>query len=319
MPQVRAKFPQLMQVGLKKVYFDSLDNALKASDYPKVFNERTSDSQYEQELEMAGIQALQEKPEDASTAYTEVKQGGSKRYNHLTYSLGLRTSREMYDDDKYGLVGKKGPTLLSRSAAFTQEMIAWNVFNQGFTSAVTVVDGNPLFYNQHNLLGGPAATAIAPGAANVISAAGTWPNRPSVDVDFSVAGLQLATNHAARMIDNMGFPIRLVWINIITPPELRFLVREILGSPGQPYSADNTINSLLPEDYKNIEVPWLNSSSAWFLVAAKTDHSLVVYHRERPSTDFDDDFDTDAIKQKTRLRMSAGATRWQGTWGTQGP
>ena len=318
MPQVRPKYPQLMQAGLKKIYFDSLDNQLKSSDYPKVFNEEISDSEYEQELEMAGVQNLLEKPEDSSTSYTEMKQGGSKRYIHLTYSLGIRISKELWEDDKYGLV-KKGPPLLARSAAFTQEMIAWNVFNQGFTSSVTTVDGNPLFYNQHNLLWGAQATAIAPGVAGVISAPGTYPNRPAVDVDFSVAGLQLATNHAARMIDNTGFPIRLKWVNLITPPALRFLVREILGSPGKPYTADNTINSLLPEDYKNIEVPWLNSPSAWFLVAEKMDHSLRVYHRIRPETDFDDDFDTDAIKQKTRLRMSAGATRWQGVWGTQGP
>lgn len=318
MPQVRAKFPQLMQTGLKKIYFDSLDNQLKASDYPKVFNEADSDSEYEQELEMAGIQQLREKPEDASTFYTEMKQGGSKRVIHLTYSLGVRTSKELWDDDKYGLI-KKGPTLLARSAAFTQEMIAWNVLNNGFTTAVTTFDGLSLFNNAHQLLWGPQATQIAPGVAGVISSPGTYPNRPAVDVDFSVAGLQLATNHAARMIDNTGFPIRLQWENLVTPPELRFLVREILGSPGKPYTADNTINSLLPEDYKNIEVPWLNSPSAWYLVAKKQDHSLQVLHRERPSTDFDDDFDTDAIKQKTRLRISAWCPRWQGVWGTQGP
>lgn len=319
MPQVRRKFAQLMQPGLRKIYSDFLDSSLKASDYPKVFNEMDSDSQYEQFLEMAGISALQEKPEDASTAYVEMKQGASKRIEPLTYSLGMRTSKELYDDDKYGLVGKKGPTLLARSAAFTQEMIAWNVFNLGFTSAVTTFDGNPLFYNQHALLGGAQATQLAPGAAGVISAAGTWPNRPPVDIDFSVAGLQLATNYAARMVDNMGFPIRLKWQHLITPPELRFLVREILGSPGKPYTGDNTINSLLPEDYKNLEVPWLNSPSAWFLVAEKQDHSLTVIHREKPSTDFDDDFDTDAIKQKTRLRMAAACPRWQGVFGTQGP
>src|SRR3974377_1240193 len=105
MPQVRAKFPQLMQPGLKKIYFDSLDSQLKASDYPKVFNEEKSDSQYEQELEMAGITALQEKPEDASTAYTEMKECESKRFLHLHHSLERPKSRDLYDDDKYGLVG----------------------------------------------------------------------------------------------------------------------------------------------------------------------------------------------------------------------
>lgn len=318
MAQVRAKFPQLMQTGMKKIWFDAMQYQLKSSRYPEVFHEETSDSQYEQEMEMAGISALQEKPEDSPTAYTEMIQGPSKRFIHLTYSLGIRTSKELMDDDKYGLV-KKGPVLLARSAAFTEEMIAWNVFNLGFTSAVTTGDGLSLFNNQHPLLGGAAATNLAPGASNVISLAGTWPNRPSTDIDFSVAGLQLATNHAARMIDNQGFPINLRWKYLITPPELRFLVREILGSPGKPYTSDNTINSLLPEDYKNLEIPWLTSPSAWFLAAEKEDHTLRVYHRERAKTDFDDDFDSDALKQKTRLRISAGSTRWQGVWGTSGP
>jgi hypothetical protein len=318
MPQVRAKFPQLMQPGLRKIYNDSLDYEMKASMYPAVFHEVNTTREYEQELEMAGIAALQEKPENSATFYTEMKQGATKRFTPLTYSLGIRTSKELWDDDQYGVM-KKGPKLLSRSSNFTAELIAWNVFNLGFTSAVTTFDGNPLFYNQHNLLGGAAATNIAPGAAGVISAAGTWPNRPSSDIDFSIAGLQLATNHAARMIDQLGFPIGLKWITLITPPELRFLVREILGSPGRPYTSDNTINSLIPEDYKNLESPWLNSPSAWFLVAEKKDHAMTVWHREKANTDFDDDFDTDAIKQKTRMRMTAGSARWQGVWGTQGP
>lgn len=318
MAQVRAKFPQLMQPGMKKIYFDAMEYALKSSDYPKVFHEESSDNQYEQEMEMAGISALQEKPEDSPTAYTEMIQGGSKRYIHLTYSLGIRTSKELMDDDKYGLV-KKGPVLLARSAAFTQELISWYVLNNGFTTNVTSVDGLSLFNSQHPLLGGVSATNLAPGAANVIYAPGTYPNRPSVDIDFSVAGLQLATNHAARMVDNQGFPIRLRWSFCVTPPELRFLVREVLGSSGKPYVADNTINSLLPEDYKHMEIPWLNSASSWYMIANKEDQTLRVYHRERPKTLFDDDFDSDALKQKTRLRMSAGATRWQGLWGTQGP
>lgn len=318
MAQVRAKFPQLMQSGMSKIWFDAMQYQLKSSDYPKVFHEESSTREYEQEMEMAGISVLQEKPEDAPTMYTEMIQGGSKRFYHLTYSLGIRTSKELMDDDQYGLV-KKGPVLLARSAAFTQEIIAWNVFNLGFTSAITTVDGLTLFNNQHPLLGGVAATNLAPGAANVISASGTWPNRPQTDIDFSVAGLQLATNHAARMVDNQGFPIRLRWKYLVVPPELRFLVREVLGSSGKPYTSDNTINSLLPEDYMHMEVPWLNAAASWFLAAEKEEHTLRVYHRERAKTDFDDDFDTDALKQKTRLRMSAGSTRWQGVWGSMGP
>ena len=35
--------------------------------------------------------------------------------------------------------------------------------------------------------------------------------------------------------------------------------------------------------------------------------------------DYDDDFDTRAVKQVVIQRFSAGATVWYGTWGSNGP
>lgn len=318
MSQVRGQFAQLMTPGLKKIYDDATQYEQTAKLYPQLFNIESSDSEYEQVLEFADLGPLQEKPENTSTAYNNMIQGASKRAIHLTYSLGVRTSKELWDDDKYGLI-KMGPRALARSTRFTQEVVAWNIVNQGFSSNVTTFDGNSLFNNQHNLLGGINATNIAPGASNVISAAGTYPNRPATDIDLSIAGLQLATNYANRMIDNQGFPINVKFKYLVIPPELIFIAREILGSPGKPYTSDNEINSLLAEDYHFMAVPYLTSGGAWFLFTEKRYHSLTVFDREKPSTDFDDDFDTDAIKQKTRMRMSAFCPRWQGSFGTNAP
>ena len=318
MSQVRGQFPQLMAPGLKKIYNDATEFEQREKEYPMLFNVRTSDSEYEQELEMAALGPLQEKPENSSTAYNEMIQGGSKRAIHLTYSLGIRTSKELWDDDKYGQI-KMGPKALARSTRFTEEVVAWNIINQGFTSNVTTFDGNPLFFNQHNLLGGAAATNIGPGLANVISASGTYPNRPPTDIDLSVAGLQLMTNYANRMVDNQGLPITARFRTILIPPELIFIAREILGSSGQPYTSDNTINSLIPEDYKFLVGHYLNSGSAWYGFGEKSETALTVWMREKATTDFDDDFDTDAVKQKTRMRMSASCFRWQATFGSNGP
>jgi hypothetical protein len=318
MSQVRGAFPQLMAPGLKKIYNDATEFEQREKEWPMLFNEESSDSEYEQELEMAALGPLQEKPENSSTAYNDMIQGGSKRVIHLTYSLGVRTSKELWDDDKYGQI-RMGPKALARSTRFTEEIVAWNIINQGFTSNVTTFDGNPLFFNQHALIGGAAATNLGPGLANVISAAGTYPNRPPVDIDLSVAGLQLMTNYANRMVDNQGFPINVKFKYILCPSELVFIIREILGSPGQPYTSDNTINSLLAEDYKFMIGHYLDSASAWYGFVDKKYHALKVWMREKPTTDFDDDFDTDAVKQKTRMRMSASCFRWQGTFGSNGP
>ena len=136
---------------------------------------------------------------------------------------------------------------------------------------------------------------------------------------MSVAGIQLMVNYANRMVDNQGMPIAIQMKYLLIPPELIFIAREILGSSGQPYTADNTINSLLAEELKFIVGHYLTSGSAWFGFADKKKTSLTVFNREAPSTRFDDDFDTDAIKQKTRMRMSAFCPRWQSTFGSNGP
>lgn len=320
MTQVRGDFAQLMVPGLKKIYFDADEYEQREKQYPMLFNVKSSDSEFEQELEMMGVGPLQEKPENSSTAYNDMVQLGSRRATHLTYSLGIRTSKELWDDDKYGLI-RMGPKALARSTRFTEEVVAWNIINNGFSSTTGVVtfDGQSIFNNQHYLGGGAAATNVAPGLTNIISAAGTYPNRPPTDIDISVAGLQLMTNYANRMVDNTGFPIDVKFRNILIPPELVFIVREILGSTGQPYTADNTINSLIAEDYKFLIGNYLTSGSAWFAFADKMYTALTVWMREKPNTDFDDDFDTDAVKQKTRMRMSASCFRWQGSFGSNGP
>jgi hypothetical protein len=318
MTQVRGDFSQSMAVGLRKIYTDADDLEQKAEEWPFLFKETKTDSQYEQDLEMAGVGPLQEKPENSATAYNDMIQGGSKRVIPLTYSLGIRSSKELMDDAKYGII-KQGPKYLARSGRFTRETIAWAVFNQGFSSTFTSFDGNPLFYNQHALLGGPAATNLGPGLANVISSPGTYPNRPATDIDLSVAGIQLAINQSSRMVDNQGFPIAIKFKYILIPPELRFITREILGSAGQPYTSDNTINSLLAEDLKFIEGSYLQSSSAWFMLAAKEHTALEVIMRESMKTSFDSEFDTDAVKQKVRMRMAVWCPRWQGIWGSNGP
>lgn len=317
MTMVRGQYAQLMAPGARKVFTQWMDTLQRELEYPAVFHVETSTKAYEDELEFAGTPAAPEKPENAPVAYTQIRQGGTFRFIHLTYALAARVSYELYDDDQYGLI-KQIPRALARSMRFTEEMVAWNVFNQGF-STVKSIDGVSLFNNQHPLLGGPAATNLAPGLSAIISAAGTYPNRPAVDLDLSFAAIQLMTNQFERSVDGMGMPIVLKPESILIAPANRFLARELLGSPGKPGTATNEINSLLGEDLGYSVCHYLTSDTAWFALGKKADHKLKFYRREGISTDMDDDFDTDALKQKTRTRFSVGPANWINTWGSNGP
>lgn len=314
---VRGQFAQLMAPGVHHNFVEFLDTFMREEQFSDVFNVETSTQAFEDEVQFAGTPPMPEKVEGESVIYNDAIQGGTKRYVHLTYALGARASWELLEDDQYKVI-EQVPKALSRSASFTKEMVPWNVFNNGFSSIVTT-DGVTLFNNAHPLLGGPGATNVAPGVTNVISSAGTYPNRPATDVDLSVTGLQLMSNQFERLPDSVGIPIAIKPKRLLIPPELKFIARELLGSPGKPGTADNDINSLIGEDLTYKIVNYLQSQSAWFVVADKSSHQLKFFWRHKPDDDYDDDFDTRSVKVITFMRFSAGATHWLGTWGSNGP
>lgn len=314
---VRGQFAQLMAPGLHDLFVQWRDLAQRDLEYPAIFNEETSTRAYEDEVEFAGLGPMPEKPEGESIDYQDAIQGGTYRYTHFTYALGCRTSFELFEDDQYKIINQV-PKALARSAVFTKEQIAWNVLNLGFTTQTTI-DGKSLFNNQHPLLGGPNATAIGPGVSNYSTAAGTYPNRPAVDVDLSFTAIQLATNQYERLIDAQGLPITIKLKHLVIPPELRFIAREILGSPNKPYVADNEINSLIREGLDFTIGHYLTSHTAWFIIGDKADHQLKFFTRKALDEDYADDFDTRSIKQIAYMRFSVGATNWLGTWGSNGP
>ena len=314
---VRGQFSQLMAPGLHDLFVHWLDLKQRAEEYSKIFNIETSDKAFEDEVEFSGLGPMLVKPEGESVGYQDAIQGGTKRYIHTVYALGVRTSWELYKDDQYKLINQV-PKALARSAHFVREIQAWNVLNLGFTTQ-TVIDGLSLFNTQHPLLGGTQATNIAPGISSIIAAAGTYPNRPTTDVDLSLTALQLAINMFERLPDSQGMPISMRPKYLVIPPELKWIAREILASPHKPYTSDNEINAILNEDLMYFVSHYLTSASAWFLLCDKDEHSLKFINREPLDEDYSDDFDTRSIKQISFMRFSTGATNWLGTWGSNGP
>jgi len=317
MSMVRGMYAQLLAPGLRKIFNQWLDTYQRDLEYPAVFNVETVNAAYHDELEFAGTGPMPLKPENNPVSYTQVIQGGTIRAIPLTYALAARSSFELHDDDQYGVI-KQIPKAIARSQRFTEEMVPWNIINLGF-STVKTIDGVSLFNNQHLMLGGPTATNYAPGLGNIISAAGTYPNRPAVDIDMSFAGIQLMTNQFERIIDGVGMPIVYKPKAILCAPANRFLARELLGSPGKPGTATNEINSLLGEDLGYMVGHYLTSDSAWFALCDKQYHHLKFLWRMKPVMDYDDDFDTGALKEKSTMRFTAFPANWYGVWGSNGP
>lgn len=315
MAMLRNKYSQLLAAGMRKVFKEFLEEEMKSGYVEQFFKVESSSAAYEDEFNFGDIGPMPEKTENDSFEYSELTIGGSKRFVHLTYGLGARYSWELAEDDQYGII-KQVPKALVRAGKYTREMVPANVFNLGFTTIKTS-DGVSLFNNQHPLLGGAEATATGPGVSSLISAAGTYPNRPATDVDLSFTAIQLMLNHHDRLISSTGMPITAKPNKLIIPAELRFIAKELLESEYKPYTSDNEKNVLKDEGLSFAVYPYLTSPSAWFAQCA--DHGLKFYDRAPLQQDNDDDFDTRSVKHVAFQRFSAGASKWQGMWGSNGP
>lgn len=287
----------LLDPGYRMVFFNWLEE--HAEQFSQVFNVLSSERAYEEDIVFAGLGPLQEKPEGANVLYDDPIQGAAVRYTHRVWALGFRVTREMYDDDLYGLV-KRVVTALARSAHHTIETVAFDVLNNGFTTQL-VEDGLSLFHTAHTMKDGS-----------------TQSNRSATSADLTVDSLQQAIDSFERHEDHRSLPMALRARTLQIPPELKWKARELLNSTERPDTSDRAINALYEEGMTYKVSHYLDSTSNWFLLANQDEHDLKFYRRDGVEFSSTDDFDSGDMKSKARTRCSAGATVWQGTWGSLG-
>jgi hypothetical protein len=313
----RANFPPLLAPGLRHIFVQFFDLKQRSAQYMHYLNEMDSEDAYEIDYELSGTGPMPEMPEGTRPLSDGILQGGTKKYVHLQYGLLSQVTRQLIADDKYGII-REMPKAHARGALFTREAVGASLLNLGGSTVLTNT-GVSLFNTAQPLIGGTEATGFAPGISNIISATGTYPNRPTPDSDFSFTAVQQAINIFTRMPDGRGIPVHVQPRHVAHPPELRWIIREVLGSPGKPGTNDNELNSLLADKLEGLELNYLTSQSAWFMLADKEGHQLKYYEREALAAQTDDDFQTQVLLFLSTQRFSAGATTWYGTYGSYGP
>ena len=300
MSTLRGNFGDLLAPGIRKIIFGKY--AEKPEEFSKIFNVGTSKRQYEQDTQVSGFGHVPIKPEGVATAYDDPAQGYKTTYTHVSYGLGFRISREMYDDDLYGVMSKMAKEL-ARSARATIESDAANIFNRAFsTSYAHATEGRPLVATAHPLL----------------KSSGTYDNTLSTPASLGVTSLRDAILVIENMVNERNLPANLSGKILLVSPTNKFIARELLGSEWKPGSAQNEINSLLDEDLGYMVSHYFTDSGAWFLLTDKSDHELNFIWRQKMSFAHDNDFDTDDAKFKIFYRYSLGWSDWRGVTGSNG-
>ncbi len=222
---------------------------------------------------------------------------------HETVAMGVSIAAEAIDDNLYDALSARYTKALARAMAYTKQVKAASILNNGFAAGTTYGDGQPLLSTAHPLVSG-----------------GTNANRPTVAADLNETSLEAAVIGISQWTDERGLLIAAQPRKLIIPPALQFVATRLLDTDGRVGTADNDINALrnngsIPEGYAVNH--YLTDTNAWFLMT-DVPNGLKHFVRTPMSTSMDADFDTGNSRYKARERYSFGVSDPLGIYGSPG-
>jgi hypothetical protein len=299
----RAQLLKELLPGLNGLF--GLEYARYGEEHKEIYVTETSERSFEEETKLAGFGAAPVKNEGQAIAYDNAQEAFTARYNHETIALGFSITEEAMEDNLYDSLSARYTKGLARAMAYTKQVKAAAVLNNGFTNSAVYYggDGVPLFSTAHPLVNG-----------------GTNSNRPTTGVDLNETSLEAAVIQIAQWVDEKGLLIAAKPKKLIIPTALMFVATRLLETSLRVGTTDNDINALknngsIPEGYTVNH--YLTDTNAWFLTTDVPD-GLKHFERVALDTKMDGDFDTGNVRYKARERYSFGWSDPLGIFGSPG-
>jgi len=297
----RAQLLKELLPGLNALF--GLEYARYGEEHKEIYETETSERSFEEETKLSGFSAAPVKNEGTAIAYDNAQEAWTTRYNHETIALGFSITEEAIEDNLYDSLSGRYTKALARGMAYTKQVKAAAVVNNGFNSSYIGGDGVSLFNSAHPLVNG-----------------GTNANTPTTQVDLNETSLEAAVIQIAAWTDERGLLIAARPKKMIIPPSLMFVAKRLLDTELRVATTNNDINAIkqmgaIPEGYTVNH--FLTDPNAWFLT---TDVPNGMKHFERTplSQSMDGDFDTGNVRYKARERYSFGWSDPLGIWGSSG-
>jgi hypothetical protein len=297
----RAQLLKELLPGLNALF--GLEYARYGEEHKEIYETETSERSFEEETKLSGFSAAPVKPEGSAIAYDNAQEAWSTRYNHETIALGFSITEEAIEDNLYDSLSARYTKGLARAMAYTKQVKAASVLNNGFSSTYPGGDGVQLFSTAHPLVSG-----------------GTNSNTPSTQVDLNETSLEAAVIQIAGWTDERGLLIAAKPRKLIVPPSLMFVADRLLETELRVGTNDNDINAIknmgaVPEGYTVNH--FLTDTNGWFLTT-DVPNGLKHFVRTPLQNSMDGDFDTGNVRYKARERYSFGWSDPLGIWGSSG-
>jgi len=297
----RAQLLKELLPGLNALF--GLEYARYGEEHKELYEVENSERSFEEETKLSGFSAAPVKNEGQAIAYDNAQEAWTAPYNHETIALGFSITEEAVEDNLYDSLSSRYTKALARGMAYTKQVKAAAVINNGFNAAVTGGDGVALFSTAHPLVSG-----------------GTNSNTQSTAADLNETSLEAAVIQIAAWTDERGLLIAAKPRKLIVPPALMFVAKRLMDTELRVGTTDNDINALkamgsIPEGYRVNH--FLTDTNGWFLI---TDVPNGMKHFERTplQNSMDGDFDTGNVRYKARERYSFGWSDPLGIWGSSG-
>ena len=299
----RAQLLKELLPGLNALF--GLEYARYGEEHKEIYETEASERSFEEETKLAGFGAAPVKNEGQAIAYDNAQEAFTARYNHETIALGFSITEEAVEDNLYDSLSARYTKALARAMAYTKQVKAAAVLNNGFTNSAQYYggDGVPLFSTSHPLVNG-----------------GTNSNRPTTGADLNETSLEAAVIQIAAWVDEKGLLIAAKPRKLIVPPALMFVATRLLDTNLRVGTTDNDINALknngsIPEGY--CVNHYLTDTNGWYLTT-DVPNGLKHFERTALTNSMDGDFDTGNVRYKARERYSFGWSDPLGMFGSPG-
>ena len=299
----RAQLLKELLPGLNALF--GLEYKRYGEEHQEIYETESSERSFEEETKLSGFSAAPVKNEGNAIAYDNAQEAWTARYTHETIALGFSLTEEAVEDNLYDTLSARYTKALARGMAYTKQVKAANVLNNGFNTSGSYNggDGVPLFSASHPLVTG-----------------GTNSNIPTTPADLNETSLENAVIQIAAWTDERGLLIAAKPKKLIVPPALQFVATRLLETELRVGTADNDINAIknngsIPEGYTINH--FLTDANGWYLTT-DVPNGMKHFVRTPLSNSMDGDFDTGNVRYKSRERYSFGWSDPLGMFGSPG-
>ena len=287
--------------GLNALF--GLEYARYGQEHTEIYETESSERSFEEETKLSGFSAAPVKNEGSAIAYDNAQEAWTARYNHETIALGFSLTEEAIEDNLYDSLSARYTKGLARAMAYTKQVKAAAVLNNGFSTSYPGGDGAALFSASHTLVNG-----------------GVNSNTPATAADLNETSLENAVIQIAAWTDERGLLIAAKPKKLIVPPALQFVATRLLETELRVGTTDNDINALknngsVAEGYTINH--FLTDTNGWFLTT-DVPNGMKHFVRTPLQNSMDGDFDTGNVRYKSRERYSFGWSDPLGMYGSQG-